>query len=371
MNKLLPKRPAGDAGDPPLQAPARLLFADHIRIAAIFAVVVLHASTGVVMGYGRIDPWEWLAGNVANSASRWGVPVFAMLSGALLLCPGKEESLRIFFSKRVKRILLPLIFWSSFCYGWYRMGGGEAMTFGGAVRRVVLESHLYYLFILAAIYCITPWIRLLWRGGRTLPLFFLAAGAMNALAFYFHASAEIRPGLLLIHFFFFATGFIGYFTAGQYLLRVPVSPRTPPLALGLFVASSAVTAAGTFFLAGIYGPGKAGLYLYDYFSPPVMVMSVAVFMFIRAAAGPHLSCGGGARASAVRMLADSSFGVYLMHPFIQDALRRCGVWQGRDCLSEINPWLGIPLYSAAVYCICVAMTVLIRRTSLIRAVVGG
>ena len=46
--------------------------------------------------------------SVANTVTRWCVPVFFMLSGALLLAPGLHESAGRFYRRRAWRIGLPV-----------------------------------------------------------------------------------------------------------------------------------------------------------------------------------------------------------------------------------------------------------------------
>jgi len=70
----------------------RLYWADLLRVFAICLVVILHtASPLLYIWTKKTRPIEWHIGNIIDSAVRSGVPLFIMLSGALLL--GKEESI--------------------------------------------------------------------------------------------------------------------------------------------------------------------------------------------------------------------------------------------------------------------------------------
>ena len=60
--------------------------------------------------YGRIPAQLWWIGHIYDTLGRFCVPVFVMLSGALLL--HRESSLAQFFSRRFLRIILPFLFWS-------------------------------------------------------------------------------------------------------------------------------------------------------------------------------------------------------------------------------------------------------------------
>lgn len=61
----------------------RIFYLDVIRTVACFAIVMIHSSARyVIMDVGTVDFW---IGDVLDSFSRVGVPLFVMISGALLL----------------------------------------------------------------------------------------------------------------------------------------------------------------------------------------------------------------------------------------------------------------------------------------------
>ena len=73
-------------------ATKRLVWADIARVLAIYLVIVVHTESSP-----QVLPML-------------GVPIFVMLSGALLL--GKSENYSEFWSKRLVRLLRPWIFWA-------------------------------------------------------------------------------------------------------------------------------------------------------------------------------------------------------------------------------------------------------------------
>ena len=91
-----------------------MVWLDNSRLIATFAAVFLHVAAGVVV-YSNPGSQYWWAGNIYNSFVRWCVPVFVMVSGALLLNPNKMESMETFYKKRLSRILIPLLFWATYC----------------------------------------------------------------------------------------------------------------------------------------------------------------------------------------------------------------------------------------------------------------
>jgi surface polysaccharide O-acyltransferase-like enzyme len=95
-----------------------MIWVDKARIFAVFAVIVLHVSAIVVVGIKDFYDLQWWFGNIYDSMVRWCVPVFVMISGALLLSEAKTESISIFYKKRILRLLTPTLFWSLFFTIW-------------------------------------------------------------------------------------------------------------------------------------------------------------------------------------------------------------------------------------------------------------
>src|SRR5699024_12825263 len=95
--------------DPP---PTSTAWMNPARAIAIVAVVAIHSlGTVVEQNFSGMGPDWWLA-NAVDSAPRWSVPVFIMISGALALDPNRGSKPRKFLSKRIWRIRIPLMFWT-------------------------------------------------------------------------------------------------------------------------------------------------------------------------------------------------------------------------------------------------------------------
>ena len=93
-----------------------LAWADSLRAIAIMAVVLLHVSGPVVGAFPRLSDSAWWTGHALDSLARASVPLFFMLSGALLL--GRHEALSQFFHKRLSKLLPPLVAWSAIYLAW-------------------------------------------------------------------------------------------------------------------------------------------------------------------------------------------------------------------------------------------------------------
>jgi surface polysaccharide O-acyltransferase-like enzyme len=82
---------------------------DAVRWIATIAVITIHVVAPYLYQYGQISNLNWNIYNIIDSLSRFAVPFFVMLSGALLL--NRTITLIDFLKKRFLRILIP------FCFG--------------------------------------------------------------------------------------------------------------------------------------------------------------------------------------------------------------------------------------------------------------
>ena len=91
--------------------PKRLVWADIIRLIAIFLVICIHCSNSfgnlpLVREHPGYNFWSI----VFETFSRPCVPLFVMLTGMLLLPINQDPS--TFYRKRILRVLIPFLIWS-------------------------------------------------------------------------------------------------------------------------------------------------------------------------------------------------------------------------------------------------------------------
>ncbi len=90
-----------------------LFWLNDMRFLAAIAIIVVHISQPYFNQESTEYPPSWWIANLYLSASMWGVPVFVMISGALLLSPEREyPSLSDFYKRRLNRLFLPIFFWT-------------------------------------------------------------------------------------------------------------------------------------------------------------------------------------------------------------------------------------------------------------------
>ncbi|MEQ1793072.1 MAG: acyltransferase family protein [Nitrospira sp.] len=284
---------------------------DVMRVSACLAVILLHLAATIVMERELFGTIHWHISNAIDAATRWCVPVFIMLSGALLLDPQKHTSPQEFWTKRMSRLLPPIIAWPAIYFAWRAFYWHEPLTLGTMAHELVIGRpyvHLYFLFLIAGLYLVTPFLaRAL--GTLSLPqlrhLIAIMAGlAMGANLFDFLASSA----------FTMFVPYLTYYLAGWYCTKLLLDrPGTSALAIGL--AAGLITGLTAILVATRGFDDRWAFYFYEDFSPTVMVMAVGLFLLtLRGTISPRIE-------SVAQTLAPLTLGVYLAHPIVVELLR--------------------------------------------------
>ncbi len=304
---------------PSIQAPAtHIYWIDLVRVFAVFQVVLVHLSYVIFFKEAPLTP-NWRAANFYDSFSRMGVPLFFMVSGYLLL--GKSESIADFFRKRFMKVGIPTLFWSVAYLLWsvkaYTNGSmnplGVILSMLKAIYTGNVEIHLWFLYILIGIYLVVPILR----------VYASTASRQNLtyfIAMWFLASPLLELAQRVIGFqtaliIPVVTGYVGYFVMGYWLADVKLGSRGRVLsALGCIIAI-VVTYFGTNILSADAAP--IDTYFYSYFSPPTVLASLCGFLLLK-----DLGQNLGKASQIVRTVSATSFGIYLIHIFVVELLRK-------------------------------------------------
>ena len=310
--------PVTAAAREPVRAdPTSLRYADGIRIVAVLAVVGVHASGMAVVRYAALPAVQWWIANVIDSACRWAVPVFVMLSGALLLDPARHTSWAEFYGKRLRRIGVPLVVWTAFYLAWAFAFLGEPVTPDWVAEKLyhgLTYNHLYFLFLILGLYAVTPLLRIAIgaRGGSA--EWTIAAVTLGLAAF--GVLQDRIPSNALTLF----VPYIGYYVVGHVLAARPISRRATAFATAAFAVATGVIATGTASRLARWGIDDwRALGLYDYLGPAVMIQSIAAFAVLRAVFSRE---GRGPIPRVTKQLSVAVFGIYLVHRVPLDVLHR-------------------------------------------------
>lgn len=343
-----------DATTPRLRS-RDLAWAHWGRLLAIPAVVSLHVLSPASFAHQQISPMAWWGVNLVDSASRFAVPLFVAISGALLVSPSPQP-VGPFYRRRVMRVGIPLLAWSVF-YWWYKVAVlGRTVPVEGfleSMARGYPYTHLYFMFVILGLYAVTPIIRVVLADrGRT----WLGVGAVAALGWA--AAERIFLGLgwtgsagsldLWLHF-------LGYFLLGAWMRDWRPTRAVAVAAAGATALSITATALFVGWAVG-QAPGWAA---WGYSAQgPLTVLTTAgtLTVLLRfATRSPRW----------LPAAAGLTYGVYLVHPALLPLIHR------------VVPLLNGPLPMSAAYAVQMAVglvgsaliVLVIQRLPVLRRVV--
>jgi surface polysaccharide O-acyltransferase-like enzyme len=342
---------------------------DLIRTSAILLVILLHAS---IEPYPLVDLMSsqgvtlWWASNIYDSIARPCVPLFVMLTGALLLQPSKlDEPLRVFFKKRINRIALPFIFWGTAYFAWRFFVNHESLSFESIWQGILTGpyNHFWYLYILVGLYLVTPILRVLvahadWKILKYFLLVWFIGTAIAPLIGLFNIGT-LNGGVFII------TGWIGYFLLGAYLQKVQL--RSLTLYILLF-AGYAWTILGTYIVTGSIGQ-RFSQFFYDAFSFNVIMVSIALFMLLRNVSSKNLEGRFSRTKSLLHTISMNTLPIYLLHVMLLESLQK-GYFGFQISLTTMNPIVEVPLITAVTFFICLGLIYPLKKIPYVGRLIG-
>ncbi len=297
-------------------------FPDVAKIVAIFGIVTIHVAAPASEGFGILTDRAWASAVALETATRWSVPLFVMVSGMLLLT-GKtvEESPLVFYRRRAARIAIPLVAWTLF-YRLYLEHTGPQASFLEHVQAIYSGQpyyHLYFLFVIGGLYLIAPFLARVVNDMSQRQLGLLSAGTL-VLGFLWMGVPPWLPGTGANAFSLFAP-YVGFFLAGRWLGRAKLDRELAWWCAGAFLVLFVSTAFETYLWVHAEGL-ENGRYFYGYLSPPVILMSLAIFVVIRYLVEQRERRRPVRHMKTLHFLGEATFGIFLIHPYFFTLFQR-------------------------------------------------
>lgn len=330
----------------------RLAWADVCRLIATFGVVVIHIAAPLFYNYKNTGQFDFLMATVIDSFVRVSVPLFAMLSGALLLGRDTSKALGGVFG-RVMRVAIPLALWSVIYVFWMNHWEGRPLSFFGALKQALngpVIYHLWFVYMIIGVYLIFPIIQVLsvamLNNKRWAAYFFGVWFAINSVTIYF--PLEVVPHLTLLEFLRWP----GYFLLGFYLVKSDfLDFLTARASFCLYVFASLATFLITWKLSE--ASGSASETAFEYTSPNVLIAAIFAFHAIKKVKlHPVLY-------RPVAFLSSIMFPVYLMHLLVIELIKG-GMLGFTLNLASMSAFSAIFSLSLSTFAVCLILAALTR-----------
>lgn len=336
----------------------RQLHMDLLRIFACFSVLMLHTASQFWYTL-PVQSAEWIVSNVYDSAFRFGVPIFVMISGRFFLSRPGEIDVRKLYSKHILRLLVAYGVWSLIygiwdCRFWM---GNEGVGWKVYVTEVLMgRYHLWYLPMLIGIYILLPVLKswVMHCSKKNMEYFLIMFGVLQ-IGFSTVKILYIPASVLEVIYQFdnveMVCSYVGYFVLGYYLYRYPLSKK----------AQKWVYAGGVLGLMGAIGVSTLDALrratpvstAFDSFSIFTFGVTLAVYVFFQEVLGKKSFKKG---EKLIKEVSANTFGIYLMHLWFVEYLGDKGI-----TTMSVNIALGIPLLAVVCFLVCALASALLRR----------
>jgi surface polysaccharide O-acyltransferase-like enzyme len=309
-----------------------------LRVLAIVGVVLIHVTGLTTTNDALHRNHVWWAAEVLFLSSKFCVPLFALVSGALLLRPGSSEPAGDFYRKRMARLIPPLIVWYVVYSAFTIVVLDRDRTFPMLIALWLsgrTYTALYFFWLILGLYVATPWLRVLLGGLDRdallkvgLGLTALTCAWQTTVLFvdrYSSVDVDSTPTALT-----YWVPYVGYFVLGGALAQRRFARRAAPVAGLVALVSTAVTV----WVASGSSPRILSLVASSsYQSWTVAVTTAALFVLVASLLEGEREAGVGLRFVVV--LGNATLGVFATHLLVLYGIRHLGLLTVVDGASRL------------------------------------
>ncbi len=338
---------------------SKVLYLDILRALACVIVVMFH-STGVYED--DVYTVNFWVSNIFEAFARIGVPLFVMISGALMLnedynCTPKK------IYKHIIKMLVFFVIWSAIYCAKFLING--TLNIWGALTDFIKGPyHLWFVPMIIGLYLIVPLLRLWVKKTNKkyveyyliLSLLFAsvvpnAIGHLSAISDAFSIFKEPLSNLGISY----VLGHTGYFILGWYLSTFDIKYKKTLFllgGLGVFI---------TFFGTGILSMMRGEFYtLSGNFRIGVILYAVAVFVFIKTMFSSK-NYEDKKVYSFINTICSCSLGIYAIHAGI--------VPISRQYINFDSALLQIPIEFTVTILVSFALAWIIRKIPVLKKII--
>lgn len=305
----------------------RHLYIDLIRIISCIFVVFIHVSA-MEWNTLAVTGIEWNVANIYNCIGMNGVPLFFMISGALMLSNDYQITTKKLFVNKIGKLLLAY-FLTMFFYNVVPFLKGWIPWEWRMIRDSLIEGtiygtgiyHMWFIPVLLVLYMLVPVLKEAFAKKKICEYYLLLFGVIGIVLPTLQLIGLPMPLKRFFSFYqgklslFMVTGYIGYFVLGHYLhtfvgklnKKIKITVGVVTLLASLFTIAGCAFDAGRINLASTL------------FNTP---FTINVFL---SCSGIYLLCKelkeekvSDKCKKVLRNFSGYTLGIYLIHPFVLD-----------------------------------------------------
>ena len=313
-----------------------IAYIDVARCIAILCVVACHAIEidYYFVRFGKIEfnTASWIFQNVIFTIGRLGVPLFLMITGALML--GREYSIKKFYLHSFLPILATTEIWIVINYIFVNY---DCFSKRDLLKEILFlkapeMNHMWYMPMILGFYLIIPFLSKAIKGCSIKSILFplIVSGIVFWCIPFFNAFAgEVFVNLsdvaMSIDVSFLGGGYAAYIIIGYYIAKEGLLEKIK--SWGLIIVGCVAFAANSIFAYYFLNNQLFHTDLFGYYqSPFILILGIVVFEFIRR----YLD----RESRMVKIIARYSFGIYLLHNIFLQII--VVIFEKVDYTSDVN-----------------------------------
>lgn len=312
---------------------------DFLRVLSMFLVVVIHVANCYGRQMAVISDTSYFFSVFFNSIARVSVPIFFMISGALLI--GKDHTKEKYLS-RIKKMIIVLVIWTSVYLLWEFLFLGIKPDNIFDLLFTPARAHLWFMYAIIGIYIALPFISKMVKNltkqeeNLFIILWLFFSGFCHLLTLIIGTNIEYPVPIISGTYYlgYFIIGYILYNRIKKYKGKKDLKEYNKLLIL-TFVVANAIIIIFSLTLADIQGYNYKKLLRYADIFLVLSSLSVYIFTLINMKKEYKI----------ITLVAPYAFGIYLVHGIFLDILKKV------VDLYELPSIITIPLFALVLFII--------------------
>ncbi|WP_243525530.1 acyltransferase family protein [Bacillus pseudomycoides] len=293
-------------------------YIDVLRVFSMLAVVFLHTAAGSLRG--NLGSSTWHISNTITAVFSTSVPIFFMISGAMLMRSKKTTSLQITYTQRLPKLVIPFVLWSIIAILYF---GPKPLQITSIIKSILYMPnqattvHLWFMYAIIPLYILSPILKKMVDSLSSdlvkymLILWFVTNSLLPTIAGF--VPDKLKPIFTLYADFdmYFLGGYLGYFLLGYYLMTYE-KKISKKLLIFIIIIDTLIITLGTWYKTVSIGEYSEVFKMYVRVFE--VILSGAIFLLAKEWFRNHSLKTYMSRF--VQILSPLSFGVYLMHNLV-------------------------------------------------------
>ena len=334
---------------------------DFLRVVACILVIVIHVANVYCRAYTNIEQINYIGAVIFNSLARISVPIFFMISGALLIKEANFDMKK--YLKRIWRLLFALITWNIIYFIFNHLYLGNTVKFNDVLIESFFEPtkrHLWFMYAIIGIYMVLPFIQNMCKNlskkeeNLFMGLWTFFVGILYIIKVIL--KVEVNYPIPIIQ----GTYYLGYFVIGHFLYKRSKEILEPKkynkYLITVPIVCFVITIISTCMKSFEYG--KYYNLLLAYRSIFYMLSSSCIFLLFT------INKEKFKESKLVSSISGLSFGIYLIHPVFLNIITENIV------ITEQLSYLFIPIYSIIIFILSYISCLIIKRIPILNRVLG-